>query len=219
MGFPNVDLILRDLFVASFEEAKTRPEEVVADLFSDRSEAEQMDIVAYLVGRQYVGSVKDRDTGKRVYILPHFPSSELPFPQVGISHGDVDSTDRFVGDYTGTAVPIPATGTPTHWLIEYGYYERSSWNIDVVAATKEEAIWLSRFCQYFVCQSLLDLGQKGIHEVDITPTDIRIEEGTMQPISAFVRRVRVIAKTANTWRKRIDAYTYETGINTALQGG
>jgi hypothetical protein len=218
MGFPNVDLILRDLFLAQFAAAKLDPQTVVADLFEDRSAAEQAEIAAYLTARLFTGDVRDRGGNRRVFILPHFPAVDLPFPQIGIYSGEVDSNDRVLGDATGETEPVYDGETLIGWDETKGYWELSSWNIDVIAATKDETIWLSRLCQYFICQQLLDLHQQGIIEVGIALTDLRMDKGTLQPMQAFVRGVKVHCRVANTWKKRLPVGTYQTGNNLALEG-
>jgi len=219
MGFPNVDLILKDLFLREFLAAQMDPQEIISDLFEDRSSEEQLQIGTYLRGKVFVGSNRDRsEDGKRVFILPHFPSAELPFPQIGIYHGESPSTDRFLGDIVGEATAVYADDgeTLTGWKQPYGYYEQASFNIDVITATKDEAIWLSRFCQYFICQNIGEIGAKGILEVNISLADIRLEKGALQPLEAFVRGVRITAKLENTWNKTLPVGVYATGDNTAL---
>jgi hypothetical protein len=219
MGFPNVDLILKDLFLREFLAAQLNPQEIVSDLFEDRSNEEQMQIGTYLRSKSFVGSNRDRsEDGKRVFILPHFPSAELPFPQIGISHGESPSTERFLGDIVGESEPVYASDdeTITGWKQPFGYYEQANFNIDVISATKEETIWLSRFCQYFICQNIGEIGAKGILEVNISLADIRLEKGAMQPMEAFVRGVRISAKLENTWTKTLLNGVYATGNNTAL---
>jgi len=217
MGFPNVDLILRDLFLADFQATKTTPEFAVADLFDDRSEEEQAEIVEYLISRRFTGSVQDRGDDRRVFILPHFPVSDLPFPQIGIYSGEVDGLDRLLGDYSGESEAVKnEDGEVIGWAQIKGYWEVSSWNIDVVTATKDEAIWLARLCQYFICQSFQPLTEKGILEIDVMMTDLRPEKSTLQPLQYFVRGLKVRAKVANTWKKRLPVSYYETGVNLAL---
>lgn len=218
MGFPNVDLLLKDIFLREFQAAKLNPDLVVGDIFEDRPESEQVEIGDYVRAREFVSSARERGDAKRVFILPHFPSAEIPFPQIGIYHGETSGTDRFLGDIVGDADPVfDQYQNLTGWRQKYGYYEMANWNIDVVASTKEEAIWLSRFCQYFICQSFDDLARIGVLEVSLSLSDLRIDKGAMQPMEAFVRGVRVTAKTENTWIKMLPAnIEFRTGNNTAL---
>jgi hypothetical protein len=80
-------------------------------------------------------------------------------------------------------------------------------------------VWLSRFCQYFICQSLNALAQIGVMEVAISASDMRLEaQQTMQPADIFTRRLVVTARVANTWKVRLPlAGVYEIGINQAEQ--
>jgi hypothetical protein len=218
MGFPNVDLILRDLFLAEFAKAKSDPTAVVADLFEDRTAGQQSEIEQFLNSRIFTGDIRNRDTDKRVFILPHFPAADLPFPQIGIYSGDVESNDRSLGDYQGEPEATEINGQ-TVWSQLFGYWEMSAWNIDVIAATKEETIWLARFCQYFVCQNFTELGAQGIVEIGISMADLRMEKGSLQPTQAFIRGIKIHAKVANTWSKRLEGSgTYATGDNLSLTG-
>jgi hypothetical protein len=216
MGFPNVDLILRDIFIAGFAAAQNAPEATVADLFDDRSPAEQLEVVRFLNSRTFTGDTRDRGDARRVFILPHFPTADLPFPQIGVYSGEVDANDRALGDYQGEATEVIENAELVGWAQEMGYWEMSSWNIDVVTASKEEAIWLARFCQYFICQELRTLTVKGVVEVGIAMSDLRAEKGTLQPLGMFVRGVKIHAKVANTWTKRLPLQSYASGNNLAL---
>jgi len=217
MGFPNVDLILRDLFLTEFQAVKSDPGFAIADLFEDRGEAEQAEITEYIINRRFTGDVQDRGDERRVFILPHFPTSDLPFPQIGIYSGEVDGLDRVLGDYTGESEEVKnEDGTTIGWAQIKGYWEVSAWNVDVVTSTKDEAVWLSRLCQYFICQNFPEMTVKGILEVDVTMTDMRIEKSTLQPLQYFARGLKVRAKVANTWKKRLPASYYQTGVNLAL---
>ena len=217
MGFPNVDLILKDLFLAEFAAVKAAPDFAVEDLFEDRSAGEQAEIKTLISAKTYTDNTRDRGDGKRVFIIPHFPAADLPFPQIGIYSGTVDENDHLLGDYTEPAQAVlDGQGQTIAWDIVKGYWESSAWNVDVVAATKDEAIWFARFCQYFICQNLADLHQKGIVEVGISMTDLRLDKGTMQPMEYFVRGLKIHCRIANTWKSRQPVSYYETGINTAL---
>lgn len=216
MGFPNIDLILRDLFLEQFEAAKADPYTVINDLFEDRNDIDRAEIIEFLLKRTFTKDVKDRGERKRVFILPHFPAVDLPFPQIGIYAGESDGTDRAIGDCSSEPVPVYDGDTLIAWDEVKGFWEVASWNVDVIAATKDEVIWLTQLCRYFICQQLPALTAMGILEIDFSMPDLKIDKGTLQPMEFFVRGLRIRAKAANTWKKRYPVGNYQTGINTAL---
>jgi hypothetical protein len=83
-------------------------------------------------------------------------------------------------------------------LTEMGYFSHGSWQIDIVASTKQEAIWLTRCCQYFICRAQMDLARLGVTEIGISLADVRIEQ-ELQPSIAFARGLTMTARVANTW--------------------
>lgn len=219
MGFPNVDLQLVKAFLAGFAAAKADPS-VLDNLFEDLDADDIAAIKQYLSSLTVTDDVRLRKDHQRyLYVLPNFPLSQLPFPQIGISLGQDDPAERFISDYTGDPVPVLDEDDV---LIghdqEKGYLSQGNWNIDVVCATKPEAIWLSRLCQLFTCQAQDTLAQIGVIEVAVSLADIKLEPGqTTQPSEIFNRGLRISAKVANTWNKRIPlAGNYQTGINKAL---
>jgi len=219
MGFPNVDLQLVKIFLAGFAAAKADPT-VIDDLFEDLDDTDRAAIKQYLASLTVTDDVRQRKEHHRyLYLLPHFPLSGYPFPQIGVSLGTEDSAERFISDYTGDPVPVTdQQGTLIGYDQEKGYLGQGHWNIDVVSATKPESIWLSRFCQLFICESQDYLTGLGIQEVSVALGDIKLEaQQTMQPSEIFNRGVRVSAKVANTWKKRLPINgDYQTGINQAL---
>lgn len=216
MGFPNVDLQLVAIFTNSFIAAQAAPAQVIADTFGDLDPTVQTQIAAYLTRKSFINDVREHG-GSFVYIIPSFPLSDVPFPQIAISLGQGDS-DRFIGDETGNSTPVlDGNGATIAWNVEKGYYEKSNWNIHIVCATKDEVIWLSRLCQRFICESFDALCTAGIMEVNIFIQDLRADENTMQPSTVFSRGIRMSATVANTWNIQIPLMAdYEVGNNTAL---
>ena len=219
MGFPNVDIFLAKAFLDGFHAQQLDPTPAIADIFEDLDTDERGSIEQYLASLTVTGDVRDHKEHNRfLYVMPNFPLLGYPFPQIGISLGQESASDKFMGDYTGDPVAVADShGTVIGYDQEKGYLAAGSWNIDIVCATKPEAAWLSRFCQYFICQSLTALSQIGVMEVAIALADMKLEaQQTMQPSEIFNRRLMVTAKVANTWKIRLPlAGTYETGINEA----
>jgi hypothetical protein len=218
MGFPNVDKKLVKIFLQGFADAQALGL-AIPDAFEDLDPEEQSDIALYLSRRTVTDDIRERAADERfLYIVPHFPLAGYPFPQVGISVGQESPGEKFLGDYTGETVEVTDDGGDViGWDTVKGYLAAATYNIDVVCNTKDEVIWLSRLCQYFICQSLGDLTEAGIMQVDITLTDPRIDpQAATQPADIFTRTVTVSAQVANTWKVRKNAYTYATGVNKAL---
>lgn len=217
MGFPNVDIFLCKKFEQCFLAVQADPTYTIDDLFEDLDDDERAEITTYLQSIVFTKNLRERDDNQRyVYIVPHFPMIDMPFPQIGISLGTETTSEKFIGDYTGDPTPVMDTnGKTIAWDQSKGYYANANWNIDVVCATKDEAVWLSRFCQLFVCQQLEALDAIGVVEVAIATADMKVEQEHF-PHIVFNRRVMVTGKAANTWKKRISAYEYQTGMNLAL---
>lgn len=217
MGFPNVDLLLVKIFLNGFSDAQTLGL-AIPDVFEEMDNAEQSEIALYLSRIRATDDITERDSGQKyIYILPHFPLAGYPFPQIGISLGQENTESKFLGDQTGESQPVADTnGNIVAWDVVKGYLASATWNVDIIGATKDETIWLSRLCQYFICQHLDYLTTAGVMEVGINLSDVRIDTQLAQPADFFTRTVSVSARVANTWKKRIGAYTYDTGINKSL---
>lgn len=217
MGFPNVDLFLCKTFEQRFADTQSDTPLTVDDLFEDMTATERAEIAAYIDDTIFTRDLRERRDGQRyVYIAPHFPMVEFPFPQIGVSLGSETTSDKYLGDVSGPTTEVKDEyGNTIGWDVLKGYYASATWNIDVVCNTKDEAIWLSRFCQLFVCQALEDLDAMGVLEVVVATSDMRLEQEHF-PHIVFNRRVVVSAKVANTWKKRLSPYEYRTGVNLAL---
>jgi hypothetical protein len=221
MGFPNVDIFLVNRIVARFQAIQPDPTEVVADLFEDLDDQTKAEISLYITRLRVTKDLKERgeESQRYLYVLPHFPLADHPFPQVGISLGTEDTAEKFIGDYTGEAVEVKdKTGVTIGWDVVKGYFASAAWDIDVVCATKDEAIWISRFVQLFTLEALDDLDIVGVKQVSVALKDMRlVSDSVMQPNTVFNRGVKVTAgMVANTWKKRVPVQTYGTGTNTGL---
>ena len=216
MGFPNVDTYLCKRFSEHFAETQNDPAGTIDDLFEDMDDAERMEVSEYLQATKFTRDTRDREKGRRVYIVPHFPMTDIPFPQIGISLGTESVSDKFIGDYTGESAPVEdCQSNVVAFDVPHGYYASASWNIDVLCPTKDETVWISRFCQLFVCRMLEDLDAMGVQEVTVSLADINIQSEQF-PHTVFFRRITISGKTANTWKKRIPNQAYKTGTNKAL---
>lgn len=212
MGFPNVDMFLVSLLKQKFAALKAAPDFTLNDLFDDLSNDQIADIKSYIAAKTFSDDIRDRKTGQ-VHIVPHHPLADIPLPQIGISLGNDQTAEEFLNDNVGDATPYPETGTPTHWDIPKGYWAQANYQIDVVAATKPEAIWLSRFVQRFICEEKAALDQIGVKEIKLSLSDSR-PAPEYQPMSVFNRTVQISCKVANRWTKRIPASAYASGNNT-----
>lgn len=214
MGFPNVDIFLVSMLISKFNAVKASPTFTISDLFDDLSSPEQAEITTYIERKTFTDDLREREDSQ-VFIFPHFPMLNMPLPQIGISLGQEDTAEKFFDDVVGDATPYPETGEQTHWAIPKGYWAAAHYQIDVVCATKDEAIWLSRFIQRFVCEELDTLDQIGVKEVSISQQDMVLNQ-EQQPMTVFNRTVRISCKAANTWTKLIPVELYEQGVNLAL---
>jgi hypothetical protein len=214
MGFPNVDKYLVKLFFEKFAAAKTDGGFAINDTFDDLDAGEITEITAYINRKTFTGDLRKRDDGQ-VYILPHFPLLDMPLPQIGISLGQENTADKFLNDLLGESKPYPATGTQTHWDIPKGYVASAIYRVDVVTATIDEAIWLARLVQRFICEAQDSLAGIGAYEIDITVADLKPEQEHL-PQTVFNRAVQISCKVQNSWTKRVPIGDYATGTNVQL---
>ncbi len=212
MGFPNVDIFLSAKFIERFNEVKADPSFIISDLFDDLSAAEQAEIAEYIQRKNFTDDLRER-TDSEVFIFPSYPMFTVPLPQIGISLGNEDTAEKFFDDVVGEATPYPDGENPTHWDIPKGYWASANYQADIVCATKDEVIWLSRFLQRFIVEELDNLDQIGVKEVAVSLQDTMVKTEA-QPTTAFSRVVRINCKVANTWTKRIPVNFYQTGVNT-----
>jgi hypothetical protein len=221
MGFPNIDKFLVKRFLEEFALIQTDPQEVVDDIFEEMDPEERKEVCTYLVNTNFTRSLEDRPENQRsCYVIPHWPVAEVPFPQIGISLGEEAQADKFLGDYTGQSTPVVSkqTGETIAWKIPKGYLSMDSWMIDVVCGTKDEAIWLTNLCKYFILKALPDLSELGLMEAALGINDVKLDQNSMtQPITYFVRTIRLSGKKANTWSKKVPAQYYQEGVNLAVE--
>ena len=139
----------------------------------------------------------------------------MMFPQITVNLGE-DNSDRYMGDSTGESIPVldGDDNLIAHDIVK-GYYGKSHWLINIIAATKDETIWLSRCCQYFICLGMLELAQKGMNEIDIAMADLRPDQQQL-PMEVFNRAIKITGVTEKTWKVRVPVYDYTTGTNLAL---
>lgn len=214
MGFPNVDKYLVKLFSEKFIAATIDGGFTINDTFDDLDAGEIAEITAYINRKVFTTDLRKRDDGM-VYILPQFPRLDMPLPQIGISLGQESTADKFLDDLQGESTPYPAIGTQTHWDIPKVYFGAATYRIDVVTATKDEAIWMARLIQRFICEAQDAMAGIGIFEVDITLADLKLEQ-EHYPSEVFNRAVQINCKVQNSWIKRVPIGNYATGINTGV---
>lgn len=212
MGFPNVDIFLVDKFIAKFEEMQINLDFVINDTFSDLNEIRRAEIATYISNKFFVQDLRNRDDGQ-VYILSQFPMFNMPLPQIGISLGQENSSDKFLGDLQGESTPVTdKDGVVTHWDVEKGYFAAATYRCDVITATKDEAIWLARLIQRFICEEQDALNAIGVQSIDITLADIKLEQDQI-PLEIWNRAVQINCKVINSWTKRIPVLTTQAGNN------
>lgn len=215
MGFPNVDIFLVKTIIEKFQALQAAPAFTIYDLFEDLSQPERDEITAYITRKTFTDDLREREDSQ-VFIFPHFPMLNMPLPQIGVSLGQEETSDKFFGDTVGEAVAVKdINDVVTHWDIPKAYIASANYQADIVCATKDEAIWLSRFVQRFICEELDALDQIGVKQVDIGLADMVLKQD-QQPMTVFNRAVRLSCKVENTWLKRIPVQTYDSGINLAL---
>lgn len=213
MGFPNVDKTLQKLFLAQFAATQADPAFTINDLFEDLDESERAEIGHYLLRKQFTSDVRDR--GSNVYVTLSFVQTDIPFPQICITLGK-GNTDQWMGGAVGESVAVKdETGKTIAWDVTKGFYAKPAWDVTIAAATKDEVIWLSRLCQLFIMSNMDTLAASGVIEVDVTEADLQPQQ-EQQPMTIFARQLKISTTTENTWKKRIPASYYATGINTAL---
>jgi hypothetical protein len=215
--FVNLDLYLIDTFIDFFAEAQ-KDSTIIDDLFADRPVEERQKIMIYLTARTFVTRMDIVEDGKVVYVIPSFPTASLPFPQIGVYMGGDDAQDFFVGQDTGRPPEaFVLNGEATAWDWEKGYYASVNYRVDIIAETKHEVIWLSRLCQVAIARKIMELNRIGVIEPRIGAADTKIEQEQF-PTMVFSRAVTLSAKSLHTWNERVPVETYQTGINTAVQG-
>ena len=204
--------MLVKMFIAGFATIKADSTPLL-DIFGDLDQGEIAEVAQYLGHKQFTSDIRKRDDGQ-VYILPDFPRLDMPFPQISVHVGE-EGMDRYLGDTLGESVPVMDGENVVAWDMVKGYLAPGNWKVNVICATKDEAIWLTRCCQYFICQNLTAMEQQGLVEVLISVMDMQPAPG-QQPIDVCCRAIQITGKVENTWKVRVPAFSFETGNNVAL---
>lgn len=221
MGFPDIDIWLVDKMKIWFDALKASPDFILNDTFSSLSDTRRANIKAYVVRKKYTTDLRDRDNSTgQVFIFNHFPLSDTTLPQIAINLGSETPTEDFIGyDDGGGSTPVIQKINNVDTVVAYDslktYFFSTVLNIDVVAATKDESVWLSRLVQRFICDSFLDMSAVGVYEQNVSLADMKLME-EHQPLTAFNRRVTLTCSGKNTWTLRTAAATYKTGINKGI---
>ena len=214
MSFPNIDKFLVRKFQERVTEAKLDLGFLVEDTFGDMSQAERTEIGIYLARKEFTTDLRRREDNQ-VFIMPNYPLLDMPFPQIGVSLGQESPADRFMGDIVGESKPIMTNNVQTGWAIPKGYIGSCLYRTDIVCATKDETIWLSRLVQRFIFEEQENLQEIGAMEIDVTVADTRPDQMQL-PMTVFSRAVQINCKVENTWTVNIPLKTVEIGNNTAL---
>lgn len=212
MGFPNVDVFLVDTFLEKFAAMKLSPTFVIDDTFTDFDAGRKSELEAYIARKTFTDDLRNR-IDQQVYIMPNFPLADMPFPQIAVTLGSENPSERFLSDSVGDSTPVyDVNNVQIAWDIPKGYIGSATYKIDVVTATKEEAIWISRLLQRFILESQDALAEIGALSVDLTMQDMRLEQ-EQAPITVFNRSIQMTCRTENTWTIRIPYSQYGTGQN------
>lgn len=218
MAFLNIDKLLVSKFIEKFSALKEDPDFAVNDTFEDLPEEEIQNVLLFLSRKEFTEETRDRE-GSKVYVMPNFPLSEVPFPQIAVSLGS-ESPDRFLGDMVDVESThvLNDAGDIIGYDTTKGYMSKVNLTIHCVCSSKNEAIWLTRLCQRFISESFTEFSSMGVHEIGMTLQDLVADEGTMQPSTIFNRAIQFTATVENTWKKRtLITGTYDTGVNLALE--
>jgi hypothetical protein len=217
MSFINIDLYLVDLFHSFIKSVQDDDNcRVIDDVFSDRPVPYREAIKGYLRSKHITKDFGDREREDNIYVLPSHPLRELAFPQVAIYLAEENSADWYLGGITGTdLIPIDEPDF-TGYGIENGAIAMATYRADIVANTKEEAIWISRLCQRAIYGKILELDGMGVKEAKVGMADLQLHPEHF-PSLVFGRGVFLTAKVIQTWIERQPALgTYEVGRNAGV---
>lgn len=215
MGFTDLQTYFVDEFTAFLQAMQADATRyIIKDLFGTQTKERQAEVVNYIASLNISNDMTERpDQGKTLYILPSYPISNLPFPQIGVYLGADDTTDFYLGNYTGApATPLMDGLTQIGWEIENGHWSGVNYRIDVVANSPDESIWLARLCQRAILGKLMVLDGLGVKEPRISVQDQRLEQEQF-PAMVFARSITFTAKVAQTWKEILPYTVYATGLN------
>lgn len=210
MGFPNPDLKLVSIIVAGFAEVKVDPDFYIDDLFEDLEPEERLQIKTYIMAKNISKDLR-KDIENPLFVAPEYPQKDIPFPQISITIPK-ETSEMPIANEVGDSIPVYVDGVLTYWDLEKVYFTNFNLSVEVLCQTKKEAIWISRFCQLFVCRSLAVLDVAGIKSILINTGDLRVDK-SVAPFNLFNRAVLLQGKLVNTWKERILVSEYATGIN------
>ena len=160
MGFPNVDLKISEILMSGFAFAKENPDFIIDDLFEDLSANERAKIKTYLMAKNVSDDLR-KDLENPLFISLEHPQKDFPFPQVCISLPK-ETSEMPIANEMGESTPVYEEGELKYWDLEKVYYTNFNLSIEAIGLTKREVIWVSRFCQLFVCRSLAVLDVAGL---------------------------------------------------------
>lgn len=218
MGFPNVDIFLYRTILTKLKSYQDMENYRLEQTFDDLDETDLAEIRTFLAALHLTDNTRDK-TDNSLYVMPTYPLVDLLAPQICVTVGSEDTAGRVLGDETGedAAAVVDGDGKTIAWDLDRGYWGSGMWMIQITAETKLAVIWLSRLCQQALVDSFQAMDGLGIKEVSIAVADLR-PDPQYYPQNFFARGIKVNAgKVANTWKTRVQASYYETGVNLAIE--
>lgn len=207
---------IRDRLLA----ARTDPARYVGDVFEEEPPEVQAEVRAWLGAQEFSTDAKahEKDT---VTIIPGWPLLDVPPPQVAVALLAESPSEWGLGEAAGDATPVYAVGAgegdpPVAWDREHGYRAMTNVAAQITASSWDETHWLSSLCHWAVLDQIMDLAALGVSEVSVSLNDLRPDLEKL-PSLLFARQLTLTAKVPRTYRKRIPAYTYQSGVNRALE--
>jgi hypothetical protein len=215
--FISLDLHFVELFSTFIETAKNDGGLIVSDLFADRPEEERAAIMKYLTRHSIITDMTQmcEDDENVIYVIPSFPLTNFPMPQIGVYMGPETSSDFFVGNNLGKSWPVMKDNATIGYDNAKGYYANVNYRADVVCLSKLEAIWLGKLCQRALAGDIPALEGMDITEHVISAVDTQLEN-VQFPALVFSRAVTYSGKALQWWKERVPTFQFQEGINKAL---
>lgn len=230
MGFPNVDLWLVNQFVEQFEGAQGDPGDpetpdvlsvLIADTFPDLDAAKRAEIQERLAGYAILTDLRTGADGPTLTIMPGFPLTDVPFPQISVVVAGEMGNDIPLGFGTGEATavydPEDESESPAiiGWDMPKAYWATCTYQVQVLCGHWWELIWLTRLCQRFILGMERTLAAQDVFIEAITVADLQLNPQQF-PTLAFARGISLTCRASMSVTDRLPASTYETGVNVAL---
>ena len=219
MAFNDVDLYLSDKLMETINELRGDDIYVLEDAFSGRPERELAALREYLGKLVLTDDVDHRkkDGEHVLYVLLSFPLADLPAPQICITLPTEQANDFPLGaGVQDTEEATDGDGNVTGYVIRKGYFAQGQWNVDILAASKLEAIWLARMVQLTILRCLDDMDLNGVKNVSFNTVDLEIAQQQL-PQLMFARRIQISGVVIQEWIEHQSNGIYAEGVNLALE--